>query len=201
MILILLLIIMIIVMKILLLVKIREAKIKDNGKIRGIGIPTLKGAVCATAKDREYLMNLIKKIPRITKDEITRIDDLNRPNICNEMKNKLLYLEKYSTSKDNNKMTYVMVPADHPIYDFPFNLEDRIKSYINKVNKACERNVDIQVKKNKGGKFLGNIVKDEFSYELSFNNEKFIDNNKDIQKELNKLGFKLDVNVWSKILD
>ena len=40
----------------------------------------------------------------------------------NDIKNTLLDYEKYSTGKD--KMTYVMIPANHPEYRFPYNLED-----------------------------------------------------------------------------
>ena len=40
---------------------------------------------------------LIKKIPNISKTEIDRIDKLTRELICNELRDKLLYLEKYST--------------------------------------------------------------------------------------------------------
>ena len=89
------------------LFKIREPISKNTIVKRGTGIPTLKGAVCATSKNKEYLMNLIKKIPNISSSEITRINKLIREDICYEIRNKLLYLEKYSTSKDKNKMTYV----------------------------------------------------------------------------------------------
>ena len=183
------------------LFKIREPRGKASDKKRGTGIPTLKGAVCSTSKDRDYLMNLIKKIPNITKEEINKMDNLTREEICNELRDKLLYLEKYSTTKDNNKMTYVMIPANHPNFDFPFNLEDRIKSYIRETNKACDRQVDIQVKKLKGGKFLGKELKEGTSYELSFKNEKFIEKEKDIQNKLIKLGYKLEKNQWVNILE
>ncbi len=48
--------------------------------------------------------------------------------------NKLIELEKYSTGK--NKMTYVMVPSNHPIYFFPLNLEDRAEFIKNKVHEV-----------------------------------------------------------------
>jgi hypothetical protein len=183
------------------LFKIREPRGKVADKKRGTGIPTLKGAVCATSKDKDYLMNLIKKIPNISKDEIKRIDKLTREDICNEMRDMLLYLEKYSTTKDNNKMTFVMIPSDHPIFDFPFNLEDRIKHHIKEINRICERQIDVQVKKIKGGTFLGKKLTDVISYEITFKNEKFITQNKDIQNELNKMGYKLEGNQWINLLD
>lgn len=157
------------------LFKIREPIIKSKDKKRGTGIPTLKGAVCSTSKDKDYLMNLIKKIPGIKKEEITRIDKLTRENICTEMKDKLLYLEKYST---DNK-TYVMVPANHPVFPFPYNLKDRVKYRIKEINTILERDIDIKTSK-----------KDK-SYELTFKNEKFIE--KDV---LEKIGCKLEGKEW-----
>ena len=183
------------------LFKIRAPRGKSTDKKRGTGIPTLKGAVCSTSKDKDYLMNLIKKIPNIKKEEISRIDKLTREDICNEMRDKLLYLEKYSTSKDNNKMTYVMIPNNHQTLQFPFNLEDRIKHIIKKTNKICERTMEIQTKKLKDGVFLGKKLPDLVSYQLSFKNEKFISQNDEIMKNLTKLGYKLVSNEWIIVLD
>jgi hypothetical protein len=183
------------------LFKIRESRGKVTNKKRGTGIPTLKGAVCATSKDKDYLMNLIKKLPNISKDEIKRINNLTREDICNEIRNKLLYLEKYSSSKDNNKMTYVMIPINHRNLPFPFNLEDRIKHHIKQINQICERQVDVKVKKIKGGTFLEETLPDVISYEIIFKNEKFMLQNKDIQNGFNKLGFILKGSEWIKLLD
>jgi hypothetical protein len=166
------------------LFKIREPIVKQITKKRGTGIPTFKGAVCSTSKDKEYLMNLIKKIPNITKEEIKRIEKLTREFICNELRDKLLYLEKYSTSKDKNKMTYVMIPKNHPIYEFPYNLEDRIKDRINTINKIIGRNINVDVIKNKDK---------EISYKLEFVNEKFL---KDYEKQLLDLNCSLEKNKW-----
>jgi len=183
------------------LFKIRAPRGKSTDKKRGTGIPTLKGAVCSTSKDKDFLMNLIKKIPNIKKEEITRIDKLTREDICNEMRDKLLYLEKYSTSKDNNKMTYVMIPNNHPTLQFPFNLEDRVKHIIKKTNKICERTMEIQTKKLKDGEFLGKKLPELVSYQLSFKNEKFISQNNEIMKNLTKLGYKLVSNEWIIVLN
>ena len=174
------------------LFKIRAPIGKSKDKKRGTGIPTLKGAVCSTSKDKDYLMNLIKKIPDINKDEIARINKLIREDICNEMKTKLLYLEKYSTTKDNNKITYVMVPANHPTLPFPYNLEDRIKYRVKEINKIGDREVDVKISKNKDT---------EISYKLTFKNEKFINQNPEIKKGFEKLGCKLEGNEWVLILN
>ena len=172
------------------LFKIRSPRAKILDKKRGTGIPTFKGAVCSTSKDKGYLMKLVRKIPNISKEEIKRIDSLIREQICLEIRDKLLYLEKYSTSKDKNKITYMMIPKNHPIYTFPYNLEDRIKFIINQLNKITSRKVDSLVKKQKD-------KKDNMIYEITFSNDKYF---KDIVSNLEKLGFKLKDNVWSMII-
>ena len=72
------------------LFKIRPPRAKVLDKKRGTGIPTFKGAVCSTSKDKEYLMKLVRMIPNISKAEIARIDKLTREFICNEIRDKLL---------------------------------------------------------------------------------------------------------------
>ena len=173
------------------LFKIRHPRAKVLDKKRGTGIPTFKGAVCSTSKDKEYLMKLVRMMPNITKNEIARIDKLIREQICSELKDKLLFLEKYSTTKDGNKMTYMMIPINHPIYKFPYNLEDRIKYYIKMINKIVGRSIDILTKKQKD-------INDNPIYELSFNNDKYI---KDFLEPIEKIGFKLKNNVWTCLLE
>ena len=179
--------------------KIRESRTSSANKKRGVGIPTLKGAVCATAKDKEYLVKIIKKLPPINeqKNKLTNFKDIRRGTICDEIKNILLYYEKYSTSKDNNKITYIMIPANHPIYPFPYNLEDRIKHYIFEINKIINAKVDIEVVKIKEGNFLNNTSKDYVSYQLKFENEKFFSQNTEIINNFEKMGFVLKNNKWS----
>jgi DNA polymerase III delta prime subunit len=172
------------------LFKIRPKRAKILDKKRGTGIPTFKGAVCSTSKDKEYLMKLVKKMPN-TENEVMRINKLTRELICLEIKEKLLYLEKYSTTKYDNKMTYIMIPINHPIYKFPYNLEDRIKYYIKNINKLAGKSIDILVKKQKD-------KKNNFMYEMSFLNDKNI---KEITEEIQKLGFILKDNKWICILD
>jgi hypothetical protein len=175
------------------LFKIREPIGKTVDKKRGTGIPTLKGAVCSTSKDKNYLMNIIKKIPNITKKDIERINNLTREEICNEIKEKLLFLEKYSTSKDKNKLTYVMIPDNHPLYQFPYNLEDRVKYRQKQIDKNLERDMDYKVDKKK--------EKDLPVHEISFKNERFIASNVELKSKLEKIGCKLDGSNWKLILN
>ena len=173
------------------LFKIRPPRAKVLDKKRGTGIPTFKGAVCSTSKDKDYLMKLVKMIPNISKLEIDRIDKLTREYVCIEIRDKLLYLEKYATSKNGNKITYMMIPIDHPIYPFPYNLEDRIKFIIKKINKIIGLNIEVLVKKQKD-------KNDNIIYELSFTNDKYL---KDKIILIQNIGFQLKNNQWILIIE
>lgn len=122
--------------------KIRERRDKMLEKRRGVGIPNLFGAVCATAKDKGYL----KKVA--TSLDIKLGNKLTKNILCDSIKNKLLFMEKYSTSKDNNKLTYMMIPKNHPIYKFPYNLEDRLEYYKKLISDQIKFKINITVKKN-----------------------------------------------------
>lgn len=109
--------------------KIREKRDKILEKKRGTGIPSLKGAVCVTAKSKEYLNNIIKLLKIKFNESVS-----TRDNTCQKIQDKLFELEKYSRGK--NKMTYLIIPSNHPQYKFPLNIEDRtqfIKKNINKI--------------------------------------------------------------------
>jgi len=73
--------------------KIREQRNKVLEKKRGTGIPSFKGAVCATSKQKEYLEQILKDLNIKLKDNETRED------MCTKIMNKLIELEKYSTGK------------------------------------------------------------------------------------------------------
>ena len=135
-------------------------------------------------------MDIVKKIPDINKEELTRISKLKREEICLEIKNKLLYLEKYSTTEDKNKITYMMIPFNHPNYEFPYNLEDRIKYNMEKINILLKQKIVFKTTKQKD-------KNNNLYYNLSFKNEKFMLTSK---LDIEKLGFVLKDNSWSKEL-
>ena len=163
--------------------KIREKREKILDKKRGTGIPSLKGAVCATSKEKEYLETLainvgVKKISK----------NLTRDNICELIKDRLIGLEKYSKGK--NKMTYIMVPSNHPTLKFPLNLEDRIEHIKNATNKILSKNISFKEKTDTKAKSI------ELSFKLGSK-----PNNDDINK-LEKLGLETkDKLKWSVLID
>jgi len=169
------------------LFKVRTPLKKSEQK-RGTGIVSIKGAVCFNSKDKEYLVNIIKKLRKIVPLELVIKSKIKRDDLCNEIKKGLLYLEKYSTSKDKNKITYVMIPANHPEYEFPYNLEDRVKYNLNKVNQITNRKIEHSVIKEDKGKL----------YLIEIKNNKYIEEN---IKDIRKLGFQQSGSKWIKKID
>ena len=179
------------------LFKIRPAIIMDSAhKKRGTGIYNFKGSVCTT-KEKEYLIDIIKKLNSTNNNEIKKLNDMTKENICEQLKNKLLYLEKYSTTKDGNKKTYIIIPNNHPTMLFPYNLEDRIKFYINKFNKIVSSDTSIK-NENKVKKMYNK--QNEIYYELIFKNLSSMKSKiNDLQK--NKFIFNKNNNEWNIIIE
>jgi hypothetical protein len=121
--------------------KIREKREKILDKKRGTGIPSLKGSVCATSKQKEYLEKLAKDLG------IKFDSNIKRDDICIKIKDKLIELEKYSKGK--KKITYIMIPKNHPEYKFPLNLEDRTEYLKDNINKLLSKNIKFNVKESK----------------------------------------------------
>lgn len=166
--------------------KIREKRDKVLDKLRKTGLQSLMGSVCFTSKTASEL----KKIAQ----EIGATIDKNgtRQSVCDSIKDKLLFLEKYSTDKKKNKLTYVMIPANHPIYPFPFNLEDRLRNVQTKIKDKIKFKLDAQIKEHKI-KVNNEYV---YTYTIEINNTKDLI---DFENFIKSLGFKLDSNKW--ILD
>ena len=169
------------------LFKVRPPLKKSEQK-RGTGIVSIKGAVCFNSKDKEYLVNVIKKLRKLVPFELVIKSKIKREDLCDEIKKALLYLEKYSTSKDKTKMTYIMIPANHPEYEFPYNLEDRIKYNLNRVNQITNRKIEHKVTKEDKGK----------SYLIEIKSNKYIEQN---AGDIRKLGFQQSGSKWIKKID
>jgi hypothetical protein len=126
------------------------------------------------------LLDLLNKLSNKKIDKTKK--NGTKDELCLNIKNILLDLEKYSTSKDGNKKTYMMIPANHPKYDFPYNLEDRVKDRTIKIKQIIDREVDIKIK-HLDKKYI-------LTFYYNKDNEKLI-----------KLGCKNENNNWTLILD
>lgn len=121
--------------------KLREKMSKIIDKKRGVGIQSLKGAVCHTAKNRKYLEKVANYIGIKNYGK-----NPSRIHLCNLIKNNLFLREKYSSSKNNDKMTYLIIPANHPYYPFPYNLEDRTNKIINDLEEKSKNKFPYNIK-------------------------------------------------------
>jgi superfamily II DNA or RNA helicase len=151
--------------------KLRPKRNKNNIKKREIGLPSIKGATCYTAKNKKQLQKIGENLGIV----FDKKNKLGRDEICLMIKNKLLELEKYSTGKD--KKTYMIIPYDHPVYSYPLNLEDKIEYIRNSL--GSELTYD---KTTKNGKP---------SYVLTVKNDERLD-----KKILKKYDFVLKENKW-----
>ena len=104
--------------------KLRD-KLNSNDK-RNKESSTYRGSVCFNSKTKKYLDDVGKKLG------IKNPSNFTRSKLCNEIKNKLFHLEKYSVGK--NKKTFLIIPYNHPTIKFPLNLEDRVDFIKNDVN-------------------------------------------------------------------
>jgi len=170
--------------------KIRERKSKNLAMKRGTGIQTLKGSVCFSSKDKKYLLNVAKAIG------LTKFNTVTRTNICDAIRLRMLYLEKYSRSKDNNKVTWLIIPFNHPTYAFPLNLEDRVQSIIAKLHEKV--NVKVSIKDEGNGIFESTRNEQFKKYILKFGGKPEWDMFTNL---FIKLGFTLKDNTWTMTIE
>ncbi|AXN90931.1 putative VV D11-like helicase [Namao virus] len=173
--------------------KIRTKRDKTIQKKRAVGLPSFKGAVCETSKNKDYLMYITKKLN-------IKTDLYSRSINCHMIKTRLLYLEKYSTVEKNNKFTYMIIPINHKVYEFPLNLEDRIEYLQNKLKNKIPYKIGFKVKKMNNGIFENTRSLEYDRYEITFDNSEKI---KDYAKFIQSLGFieQTEGNVYLKIVE
>lgn len=162
--------------------------LKKSEKARATGVVSFKGAVCNNAKDKAYLLTTVKKLSKILPEEIKLSGKFSRVSVCDKIMDSLIYLEKYTTSKDRNKITYMIVPENHPEYEYPLNLEDRVKHIINTITDIVKRKFDYVVKKeDKGMKYI-----------IEIKSDKYIDN---IKSDLTKMKFNKSGSKYIRTLE
>ena len=178
------------------LFKIRSAREKILSKKRGMGIPSIKGSVCNTSKDKELLIKIAEDIGI---ENINEYTNNTRFTICDQIRNRLLFLEKFSTDKQKNKFVYMIIPANHPIYTFPFNLEDRIKYIIDNLQSNISVSLKTKVENIKNGIFEGTRDKEFAKYKVTILNKP--DEINEYNSLLKKNNFSLDKGNWSAIIE
>jgi len=171
--------------------KLRNKRSKNTKAKRGEGIQSLKGAVCHTSNDKNDIKKMFKLLDIDYKKDLTRI------NLCNLIKEKLLYLEKYSTGKNNK--TFTIIPYNHNKFIFPLNLEDRIRYVRDKFNTYEKSKITFNITKKKNGIFLDKRDKNLSSYEVSFTYKDKISKNS--QELLDKYNFIKKGNNYTSIFE
>jgi hypothetical protein len=168
--------------------KIRQGK--NNKEIKKDIIT--KGIVCFNTENKKFLKDIAIKIGIKNVEKIKKID------LCNYIKLRLLYLEKYSTKSNNNKYTFFIIPNNHEKYTFPFNLEDRIEQTKELINNSVPNNVSFKLQDKKNGIFNDNRDPSLSSYKLSFPYENY--HNEFISK-LEEIGLILNDKEWYIIIE
>ena len=158
--------------------KLRDKKQKEIKK-RGTNIQTFRGSVCSNSKTREYLDNIAIKL------KIKNLETFTRETLCNEIMNKLFYLEKYSIG--NDKKTYLIIPSNHPKYKFPLNLEDRVEYVKTQVEELIKGiNIKFNIKN-----------KENTKYDISFTHDF---SKQDIEKII-EFGWTKEDNKYSMVIE
>jgi len=170
--------------------KIREKRAKILEKKRATGIPSIKGAVCETAKSVHYLKKVAESL-----GEKVDLKTHTRGDICGMISKKMLSMEKYSTTKNKDKITYIMLPTNHPSYPFPYNLEDRIEYIKNKLEKQIKFKINISVETSKHQK---GELKGMPYYQIMIADNK---NLKEYESMLEELGAKKSKEGWMIVVE
>ena len=139
-----------------------------NSKKRGEGIVSAKGSTCEDKEKSEIVLFSKKLNIDVGKDD-------SRQKICNQIKEKLIELEKYN--KDDT--TYLIIPYNHPTLEFPLNIHDRKDSTLKKLKESFPKvKAAVETSKNK--------------YVLTIKSE---------DENLRSLGFKKEGKEFIKVID
>ena len=114
-----------------------------------------------------------------------------RADICQKIKERLLFLEKYSLG--GKKLTYIMIPKNHPTYEFPYNLEDRTRFIHDQIKEKIKFKIDMATKTVKSKAKVGGKTENVNTYAIEIKDEK---NLKDFYDFLKSLGGSLVKGKW-----
>lgn len=168
--------------------KLRKQRGRILDKKRGMEIYSLYGSVCYNSFKKGELLKIAKLLNASIGDSKTRTD------ICINIRERLLFLEKYSTTKKGDKFTYVMIPINHSEYKFPYNLEDRKDHTLEKIKKELGEGININIKENK--KKIDNYEIITYIIEIKNNNK--LD---EFTTFLKSNGFVLEKGMWIVNID
>jgi hypothetical protein len=148
--------------------KIDTDVISEKDLKRGIGLISAKGSTCEDKEKSEILAYLKQlDIKDYNKDD-------SRQKLCTLIKNTLINLEKYN----KNKITYLIIPNNHPTLEFPLNIHDRKDGLIKQLEEDNYK-VNVDTSKNK--------------YILSVKSDK--------EDKLHQLGFKKEGSYYIKVIE
>ena len=182
--------------------KLRLSFENKNDKKRGIGIQKNVGGICETSQNKQELNTIFKKIKSFAQKNFVINNKIldssaSKTNTCNNIKILLHFLEKYSTTKLNNKFTYFIIPDNHETYKFPINLEDKIQDIIQNIENNNNNNkFDYDLKKDNNGIFENIRDKNLPKYTISINKNTNINTT-----TLKELKFTIKNNIWQLIIE
>ena len=178
--------------------KIRIKQSNHQQKIRQEGVPKFTGIICVAKKSEElekikdFIINDLKSDLFNSFMNNNKIQN-SKIKLCEFIRMKLLFFEKYS----KNNILYVIVPYDHKIYEFPYNLKDRYEMIIQKLKKIIP-NIKPDVETLYNGSFE-NIKYNKLPYyviSINYNNNDDI-----INEKLNNLKFSYNNNKWYRTIN
>jgi superfamily II DNA or RNA helicase len=169
--------------------KLREKQHDANNKRRSASA-SVKGAICYTAKEKNELLDLAKQLG--IKDVNSKV--ASRNSLCDLIKNRLLFLEKY----EDDNVVYMIVPNNHPEYPFPLRLTDRIEHINKKVNRLLYTSVAFEKRKQDNGIFEGKREIGLSRYSIKFKHHPDYIKHK---TELESMGFELNNDTWMAMVE
>lgn len=151
--------------------RLRKAITIKSNKKRETGLQTYNGSVCFNSYSMSYIKTVFNKF------NLQFDPKLSRSQLCNILKEHLIEQEKYN--EDN--ITYLIIPCNHPIFPFPLNLKDRTIDIKNKLLNELKENVLLTITKNKNKSYTIMLQKTK----ITDKHEEFILNLGFIQKNKN----------------